>query len=192
MAKWWRHSKWCLKLIWLLFSYHTKKFGWQNFIKIERLSQELFMSEFQYENSTKRWCHQWLGLNWLKPRSFIGIIAKASETKSHQIRITKSKVIHIQIPVQKWEKLKSGKKFSGLQKGAISVLLIEEDFRDYQSGQDGLQIGEALRISNWGQKITIRGRDLKLGQRDFKLGQRLQIGARRISNQDRDYDAEQR
>ena len=110
----------------------------------------------------------------------------------HQIRITKSKVIHIQIPVQKWEKLKSGKKFSGLQKGAISVLLIEADFRDYQSGQDGLQIGEALRISNWGQKITIRGRDLKLGQRDFKLGQRLQIGARRISNQDRDYDAEQR
>ena len=57
--------------------------------------------------------------------------------KSHQIRITKSKVIHIQIPVQKWEKLKSGKNFSGLQKGAISVLLIEADFRDYQSGQDG-------------------------------------------------------
>ena len=28
-------------------------FRWQNFIKIERLSQEMFMSESQYQNSTK-------------------------------------------------------------------------------------------------------------------------------------------
>ena len=72
-------------------------------------------------------------------------------------------------------KTKKWETFSGLQKGAISVLIIKADFSDFQSGQEGLQIGAALGISNWSQKITIRGRDLKLGQRDFKLGQRLQI-----------------
>ena len=72
-------------------------------------------------------------------------------------------------------KTKKWEKFSGLQKGAISVLLIKAGFSDFQSGQEGLQIGAALGISNWSQKITIQGRDLKLGQRDFKLGQRLQI-----------------
>ena len=72
-------------------------------------------------------------------------------------------------------KTKKWEKFSGLQKGAISVLLIKAGFSDFQSGQKGLQIGAALGISNLSQKITIRGRDLKLGQRDFKLGQRLQI-----------------
>ena len=50
--------------------------------------------------------------------SFLGIIPKASQTKFHQIRITKSKVIHVQIPVQKWEKNeKVGKHFLGYKTG---------------------------------------------------------------------------
>ena len=53
------------------------------------------------------------------------------------------------------------------------MLLIKAGFSDFQSGQEGLLIGAALGISYWSQKITIRGRDLKLGQRDFKSGQRL-------------------
>ena len=44
-------------------------------------------------------------------RSFLGIIPKASQTKFHQIGITKSKVINVQIPVPKWEKTKKWKKF---------------------------------------------------------------------------------
>ena len=45
-------------------------------------------------------------LNLLKARSFLGIIPKASQTKFHQIWITKSKVIHVQVPVTKWKKTK--------------------------------------------------------------------------------------
>ena len=39
-------------------------------------------------------------------------------------------------------------------------------FRDYKSGQQELEMGIALGISN-------RGRDFQLGQRDFKSGQKL-------------------
>ena len=104
----------CLKLIRSFFSYHTKKFRRQSFIKIERLSQELFLSDFQFHDSTKWWCYQWFGLNLSKPTLFLGTMRKESETKFPQIRITKSKVIHVQIPVSKWEKV--GKKF-GLHNG---------------------------------------------------------------------------
>ena len=40
-----------------------------------------------------------------------------SQTKFRQTRITKSKVIHVQIPVPKWEKTKKWKKFSGYKMG---------------------------------------------------------------------------
>ena len=42
-------------------------------------------------------------------------------------------------------------------------------------------------------EITNKGtfRDFKLGQKDFKSGQRLQIGARGISNQGRNYKSVQ-
>ena len=35
------------------------------------------------------------------PSSFLGITSKASQTKFHQIRITKSILIHVQIPLPK-------------------------------------------------------------------------------------------
>ena len=57
---------------------------------------------------------------------------------SHQIRITKSKVIHAQIPVPKCEKRKSGEKISGLQNGAIKGLQIGAGFKDYKSGEEEL------------------------------------------------------
>ena len=66
-------------------------------------------------------------------------------------------------------------------------LQIRAGFRDYKSGQEGLQIGAALGISNRGKEITNRDRGFKSGKRDFKLGQRLQIEARGISNRGRDY-----
>ena len=77
----------------------------------------------------------------------------------------------------KWEKRKSGKTFSGLQNRAIRGLQIGAGFRDYKLGQEGLQIGVALRISNRGKKIANRGRDFKSGQRGFQSKQRLQIGS---------------
>ena len=57
-----------------------------------------------------------------------------------------------------WKKRKSEKKFSGLQNGAIRGLQIGAVFRDYESGQEELQTGTALGISNWGKKISNRGR----------------------------------
>ena len=65
---------------------------------------------------------------------------------------------------------KVGKKFSRLQNGAKRGLQIGAGFRDYKLGQEGLQIGAPLGISNRSKKITNRGKD-------FKSGQRLQIGA---------------
>ena len=58
-------------------------------------------AKFQYQNSAKRWCAQWLGLNLLTLRAFLGITPKVSQTKFYQIGITKSKVIHVQIPLPK-------------------------------------------------------------------------------------------
>ena len=136
----------------------------------------MFLSEFQLQNSTKWWCHQQLGIILLKPRSFLGIILKASQTKFHQIWFSKSKVIHVQISVPKWERRKSGKTFSGLQNGTTRGLQIGVGFRDYKSGQDGLQIRATLGISNRDKKTTNCGRDFKSGQIDFISGQRLQLG----------------
>ena len=52
--------------------------------------------------------------------------------------------------MEKWEN------FSRLQNGAIRGLQIGANFRDYNSGQEGLQIGAVLGISNRGKKITNR------------------------------------
>ena len=100
-----------------------------------------------------------LGVNLLKPRSFLAIIPKVSQTKFHQIRITKSKVIHVQIPVPKWEKTKNWKKYSGLQNGEIRRLLLGAVFRDYKSGQ-GFQIGA--------KRFQIETEITNQGKKDFK------------------------
>ena len=81
-----------------------------------------------------------------------------SQTKFHHIRITKSKFIHIQIPVPKCKKRKSGKNFSELQNEAIKSLQIGVGFRDYKLGQEGLQIVATLGILNRDKKITNRGK----------------------------------
>ena len=56
----------------------------------------------------------------------------------------------------------------GITKQAIRELQIGAGFMDYKSGQERLQIGVSWEISNWGKKITNRGRDFKSEQRDFK------------------------
>ena len=48
---------------------------------------------------------------------------------------------------------------SGLQNWAIRGLHIGTGFGDYKTGQEGIQIGAALGISNRVKKITNRGRD---------------------------------
>ena len=68
------------------------------------------------------------------------------------------------------KKRKSGKTFSELQNEAIKRLQIGAGFRDYKSGQEGLQIGATLGVSNQDKKITNRGK------KDFKLAEELQIG----------------
>ena len=71
---------------------------------------------------------------------------------------------------QNGKKRKSWKNFSVLQKGAMKGLKIRAGFRDYKLGQEGLQIGAALGISNRGKKIANRGRDYKSGQEGFQNG----------------------
>ena len=44
------------KIINVIFQLSYQKLYCLNFIKIEWLSQVLFMSEFQYQNNTKWWC----------------------------------------------------------------------------------------------------------------------------------------
>ena len=68
---------------------------------------------------------------------------------------------------QNRKKRNHGKKFSESQSGAIRGLKIRTGFRDYKSGQEGLQIGTNLGISNCGKKITKRSRDFKLRQKVF-------------------------
>ena len=82
------------------------------------------------------------------------------------------------------KKRKSGKKFSGFQNRAIRGLQIGAGFRDYKLGQERLQIGAALGLSNRGKKIINRSKEISVqavirnrGKRDFKLGQGVQIGA---------------
>ena len=79
-----------------------------------------------------------------------------SKDVSIQVRITKSKVSHVQILVPKWEKRKSGKISSGLQNGTIRGLQIGTDFMDHKWGQEELQIGATSGISNRGKNISNR------------------------------------
>ena len=75
---------------------------------------------------------------------------KVSQTKFDHIRIVKSKVIHVQIPVPKWEKTKKSEKkfpkqgnngianrgrFYGLQIGTRAIL---NRCREYKSVQNSL------------------------------------------------------
>ena len=111
------------------------------------------MPEFQYQNSIKWYqMSSEARVKFITPKFILDIIPKASQTKFCQIRITKSKVIHVQVPVPNWEKWRSEKTFSGLQNGAIG---------DYKSGQEGLQIGA--------RGITNRGRDYKSVQDTRKI-----------------------
>ena len=115
-----------------------------------------------------------------------GVSNQVLSNSDHEI-----KLLMFTFQYQSRKKRTSGKKFSGLQTEAMRGLQIGAGFKDYRLGQEGLQIGAALGISNRGKKITNYGRDFKSGQRDFKLEQRLKIGARRISNQGRDYKSGQ-
>ena len=71
--------------------------------------------------------------NLLKPRSFLGIIPKASQTKFHQIWISKSKSYSYSNSTTKMGKNgKKGNIFFGLQNGAIKGLQIGAGLRDYK------------------------------------------------------------
>ena len=122
------------------------------------------------------------------------MIPKVSQTKFHQILITKSKVIHVQIPASKRQKTKKREKIFGLQNGAIRRLQIGAAFMDYKSRQEGLQIGCRVIDFRSGQKEYKSGLGFQIGEkrfqgraeitnrsnRDFKSGQGLQIGAEHI------------
>ena len=117
----------------------------------------------------------------MKTKVFLGIIPESSQSKFDQIRITKLKVIHAQIPVPKWEKTKKGKTFLGYKTGNQGIT--------NRGRSQGLQIvarGITNRGSFWDFKS--KQKEYKSGPRNFESGQRLQIGARGILNQGRGYN----
>ena len=62
---------------------------------------------------------------------------------------------------------------------AVRELQIGTGFRDYKSGQEGLQIGAALETSNRGKEITNRGKEISNRGRDYISEQEgFQFGAR--------------
>ena len=65
-------------------------------------------------------------VKFIKIKVILGIISKASQTKFHQNQITKPKVIHVQVPVPRWQKKKKKKvkNNSQLQNEAIRGLQI--------------------------------------------------------------------
>ena len=94
---------------------------------------------------------------------------------------------------QNGKKQKSRKRFPGLKNGAIRGIQIGAGFRDYKSGQEGLQIGAALvisnrdkKITNWAEtsnrckKILNRGKDYKSDKKDFKSVKGLQVGEKTL------------
>ena len=69
----------------------------------------LFMSEFQYQNSTKWECHQCLELNLLNPRSFLGIIPKVYQTKFlHSYPSKQRHRTKVNTSLSSWEELIKG------------------------------------------------------------------------------------
>ena len=51
-----------------------------------------------------------------------------------KINKVSNQAFHVQIPVPKWSKMKKWENVSRLQNGAIRVLQIGANFRDYNSG----------------------------------------------------------
>ena len=97
-----------------------------------------------------------------------------SQTKFHQIRITKAKVIHVQILVPKWEKTKKQEMiFWVIKRGSKG----NTDWGRFQ----GLQIG-ARGITNRGsfRDFKLWQKDYKLGKKDFKSVQGLQVGEKTL------------
>ena len=72
---------------------------------------------------------------------------------------------------QNGRKRKNEKRIFRVQNGAIRGLKIRAGFWDFKSGQERLQIGTALGISNRGKKITNRGRGISNWGRYYKLVQ---------------------
>ena len=120
------------------------------------------------------------------------------------IKLTKSKVISVQILEPKWEKAKKWEnifwdakrgnkiiinrgRFQGLQIG-VRGITNRGSLRDFKSGQKDYKLG--LRFQIGARGITNRGslryfksgqKDYKLGQKDFKSGQGLQIDTEQLS-----------
>ena len=71
---------------------------------------------------------------------------------------------------------------SELHNGAIRGLQIGAGFRDCKSGQEGLQIGAALGISNRGKEVSNQGRDYKSRQERFQIGAGITNRCRTITH----------
>ena len=85
----------------------------------------------------------------------------------------KQKLFIFKSSYQNGKKQKSRKRFSGLQNVAVRGIQIGAGFRDYKSGQEGLQIGAALGISNRDKKITNWARRISNRCRGYKSVKKL-------------------
>ena len=112
---------------------------------------------------------------------------KSIKTKSHFqlsyqrhlkpsfIKLTKSEVVSVQIPVPKWEKTKKQENFFWATKRGNKMITNRGRFQGLKIGARGITNRGSLRDFKSGQK------DYKLGQKDFKSGQGLQIDTEQLS-----------
>ena len=101
---------------------------------------------------------------------------KASQIKFHQVRITKSKVIQVQIPVPKWEKKKKWESLFWVAKWGNKGIANRGKFQRLHIPARGITNRGNFRDLKSRQKVTNWSMGFKSGKRDFKSGQRLQIG----------------
>ena len=123
-------------------------------------------------------------INFIKTKAIFRCLAKGVSNQVSQIRIMKLRVIHVQVPVSKWEitikwktifrvtkrgnkGISNWRRFQGLQIGAREITN-RGSLNHFKSGQE-FQIGE--------KRLKIRSEITNRSKRDFKSWQGLQIGA---------------
>ena len=109
----------------------------------------------------------------IKTKVFLGTITEVSQTKFHHITVTKSNYSSVNSSTKMGKNEKVGKNFWITKRGKKGITN-RDRFWGLRTGARGITNRDSFR-------------DSKSGEKYYKLGQRLQIGAREISNQVRDF-----
>ena len=89
-----------------IFKLSYQKFYCQSFINIERLYSKFIHFQISIPKQYQMMMSSVASVKFIKTKFIFSYHTKVSLTKFHQNRITKSIVIHVQIPFPKWKKTK--------------------------------------------------------------------------------------